>query len=686
MKKILLAAVALSFSLGAVAQSELKVVEKHHAVSNVLDGKQTKHYLPGQALLNKVQATPSLKTRADEEAVVIDPMTMNLMTGFDNQLYELGVGGKGTIAVGCVFSGPLLERFHGNTVKTFKTFVCGGAKNIKAYIVDPQTGEPYWQGSTAATGGVSGKEIEINCDYVIDKDTPFMAYYVFEGTKAENSVYVYINDATDGLFLMLSSYGDKGFYDYSGGEYGCAYIDLITEGEGGLKSNDVAIDNVGYIRTEAGSECKIPVYMTNYGTEPIKKLAFKATVNGEVYESTLEAPQALPYMGQAVTALDVVAPAEGGRFISDIEITAVNDQADGYSVDNLQNAQLVSINEPNKRKVVMEEFTGTWCGWCPRGLVAIESLKAAYPNEFAAISVHYGELAPASNYHDPYVCNSYLNLAQYMSFPSALLNRTMMVDPYFGSEGSITDDVDALLEIPCEAAMGVSSELSEDEKSITVNAMLTWGINANPEDYSVAYVLTEDGLTGASQTNYYDQAYSAQSGITLESLTEDLKHLFTAGAAYQPTFNDVARYIEGLGGISGSLNNAEITVGKSFTHTQTIAMPAGVNKENLYVVAILFDNQTGEIVTAERAKLNEQAYATGIEQVAPAVNAEINVADGAISVVANNAKVQVYNVNGQLVSNVSAQGSVSVPTFGMKGVHVVRVVTAEGIKVMKVNL
>ena len=42
------------------------------------------------------------------------------------------------------------------------------------------------------------------------------------------------------------------------------------------------------------------------------------------------------------------------------------------------------------RVTVVEEGTGTWCGWCVRGIVALEYMRENYPDKFIGIGVHYG--------------------------------------------------------------------------------------------------------------------------------------------------------------------------------------------------------------------------------------------------------------------------------------------------------
>lgn len=43
------------------------------------------------------------------------------------------------------------------------------------------------------------------------------------------------------------------------------------------------------------------------------------------------------------------------------------------------------------KKVVVEDYTGTWCGWCPEGTVILEQLEAANPDNMFAIGNHNGD-------------------------------------------------------------------------------------------------------------------------------------------------------------------------------------------------------------------------------------------------------------------------------------------------------
>ncbi len=69
------------------------------------------------------------------------------------------------------------------------------------------------------------------------------------------------------------------------------------------------------------------------------------------------------------------------------------------------------------QKVLIEEFTGTWCGWCPDGALKMESIIAAKAGKVIGASIHDGDPMEISlnNY-----CNSTFSVT---SWPSAMVSR-----------------------------------------------------------------------------------------------------------------------------------------------------------------------------------------------------------------------------------------------------------------------
>ncbi len=52
------------------------------------------------------------------------------------------------------------------------------------------------------------------------------------------------------------------------------------------------------------------------------------------------------------------------------------------------------------KKVLVEEFSGAWCGWCPDGADRLEKLIAENPNQVIGVTLHYGDAMQISNYDD----------------------------------------------------------------------------------------------------------------------------------------------------------------------------------------------------------------------------------------------------------------------------------------------
>ncbi|MCK5742039.1 MAG: Omp28-related outer membrane protein, partial [Chlorobi bacterium] len=56
-------------------------------------------------------------------------------------------------------------------------------------------------------------------------------------------------------------------------------------------------------------------------------------------------------------------------------------------------AQTIVSTDPQPRNVILEEFTGIHCGWCPAGHIIANQLIADFPGKFFAINVHVGGYA-----------------------------------------------------------------------------------------------------------------------------------------------------------------------------------------------------------------------------------------------------------------------------------------------------
>ena len=159
-------------------------------------------------------------------------------------------------------------------------------------------------------------------------------------------------------------------------------------------------------------------------------------------------------------------------------------------------------------KIVVEDLTGAWCGYCPRVSDKLETFKAtaAGPN-CIAVGVHAGGGT------DPFKYQYYSNMVSAFAvggYPAALLNRT---GQWQESNGELTT---ALAKW---APMGLALESTVNGTNVTGKVKVKFGINSGKPMKIVVYLI-ENGLV-YPQTNYYSPSggatphlYGGQNPIT----------------------------------------------------------------------------------------------------------------------------------------------------------------------------
>ena len=147
-----------------------------------------------------------------------------------------------------------------------------------------------------------------------------------------------------------------------------------------------------------------------------------------------------------------------------------------------------------KRKVVLEDYTGTWCGFCPSVAAAIEQ-AALQSDDLAIVAIHI----TANSNPDPMHFNDVEILRDAFEIdglPQARIDRSQFwFAPYFIS--------DALENAGASTTSAVSftSRVDGDQLITQVNVVSEIGVNTG--DKLVVYLL-EDGIL-YDQENYYNE-------------------------------------------------------------------------------------------------------------------------------------------------------------------------------------
>lgn len=89
------------------------------------------------------------------------------------------------------------------------------------------------------------------------------------------------------------------------------------------------------------------------------------------------------------------------------------------------NAQQYVSTEPSNKNVILEEFTGRNCGYCPDGHRIANQIMRDNPGRVWAINVHAGGFAPTS--YPNLICQDGQTIHNGFSisgYPSGVVNRT----------------------------------------------------------------------------------------------------------------------------------------------------------------------------------------------------------------------------------------------------------------------
>lgn len=272
---------------------------------------------------------------------------------------------------------------------------------------------------------------------------------------------------------------------------------------------------------------------------------------------------------------------------------------------------------PFLRRSVVEEFTGTWCGHCPRGMVGMERLAEQFGDRFIGIAVHTGS-------GEPMVIPSYPDMQEVLlpgsGAPSCVINRAAFkFDPYSGSgqrgatHYGIDIDFQASLNMPAEAKVDLVAQWADEYQwDVRFTATTTFAIDSDDAPYRLIFVLTEDGLKGTAdnwmQTNYFSADFTPSEGnnYTDDDISSWRQAPYkVAGVEY----NHVAVNTLGIkSGIDGSIK-APVKAYEPQVYSANMTTLAShatrliQDKNRLHAVAMLIDTATGQVMNAAQTDI-----------------------------------------------------------------------------------
>lgn len=572
----------------------------------------TKHSVSNPYPLRSYSMIPQLQTRGEAQASQV----WWGYVGQDEEVYGVGTGSAETFDCASFYDGNSIA--GGKTIKSVRFhLLSSNISNVKVWLAEslPTDVSSAMQVVNVANPVTGINEIDLTTPYTVGSNGIYVGY-TFTVTKANNDDDKYPvacagEDVETGLYLRSSSSVPEWTNLYGYG-FGSLFLQVLLEGSFPTASASFATSNIGEVVALPSSEATITTPIINQGSDPISSISYVLSDGeGVSPEYTAQLSSPISFGAKGAVNIKVATSAVASVEALSATITKVNGVANEYANATTQ-FTLTTVSRQTQRGVAVEEFTGTGCGWCPRGFVGMENMRNKYGDQFIGIAIH------RYNSSDAMYNTTYTHVS-FSGAPSCRLNRGEELDPYYGTYYSVFDDFDAELAVPAKVAVSVSGEWNADSTKVIANAMLE---NLVPSaDYKIEYVLIADGLTGTgsswNQANYYYQ-YSAR------DLPSDLA-MFGSGGKYGTSsvkglvFNDVALSVAKS---SQTTAPGTMTLGQTVSNTYTLSMPTKTtlknaikDKSQVAVIALVIDANTGRIANADKFYMPSSGSVVGISEV-----------------------------------------------------------------------
>jgi hypothetical protein len=274
-----------------------------------------------------------------------------------------------------------------------------------------------------------------------------------------------------------------------------------------------------------------------------------------------------------------------GSYLVTVNIQNVNGGTDENPGNDTLEGHVGVVPWIPAKKEFCEEATGTWCGWCVRGICFMDYMAETYPETWIGVGVHNG---------DPMVVDEWDNeipniIPNFPGYPSGTIDRVKMWDPEQFEQG-YAEQMEA---ISPGSVQIVNFSWDPGTRLVSFDVESEFIIDIYNE-LRFAAVIIEDSCWGtasnwAPQNNYAGGGNGPMCGF------ENMPAVIPAADMH---YDHVGRAIlDGPYGTSGSLP-LPITAGSVRSYHYEYTIPSGWVYETLHFVGLLMDQTAGVILNA----------------------------------------------------------------------------------------
>ena len=363
--------------------------------------------------------------------------------------------------------------------------------------------------------------------------------------------------------------------------------------------------------TTANAMFDIPVPVFNRYSHGFRSVAGVVEIDGVKTPFDVVLPEIISGIGVSPVNIPAKAPSKTGVY----EYKVTLEKANGCPVDNRFNDNVCTgkLNvRPRlvEKKIVYEYFTHFDDTKYPMALVDIQKLQQLYGDRIIPVFVHRHEELECSDYDDFLRQNT--NMIGF-----ALIDRVYpKAQPYKGYYiyGDFVFKMNEVVEpranISAVADISVQPEIHD--KVVTANANVRFVFSGDASKYAVGFILTENGMSNPDWVQFNYEISGNHGLADKEPLLAPWVELPAKVKGLK--YDNIVIASAGTGkGIEGSIPaTVEEEVPVTCSHDFNLRdYPKFINGDNLYVTAILYNTETGEVVNADRKRLPGP---TGVEE------------------------------------------------------------------------
>ncbi|MDR1846499.1 MAG: Omp28-related outer membrane protein [Bacteroidales bacterium] len=188
-------------------------------------------------------------------------------------------------------------------------------------------------------------------------------------------------------------------------------------------------------------------------------------------------------------------------------------------------AQTIVSTTPENRKVVLEEFTGINCTYCPDGHKRANQLAAANPGNVSLINIHQGSYANATPDYRTQWGDAIANQTGLTGYPAGTINRHV----FSGSStalgrGDWATRAATILAMPSFVNIAATAEIDAQTRVMTVHVEVYYTGDATEASNFLNVALVQDNVYGpqVGATTFYPEMMTADGLYTHNHMLRDL--------------------------------------------------------------------------------------------------------------------------------------------------------------------